>query len=195
MLPRQFSSYIFQATEVDIHMRKYESVYNGRHGWEERGLFLTSVKIICCIRNRTMPHQVIAVLMNIKTFKCSTIHIKLYFFLSEKNVKRNFFYAYGKWYPDGRAVIRCLVAGLSPRRNGFDFRWIHVGLREDRGALGQAFLRVLRFSLSVLLSNPAYSYTLTYLLTYSVVQSHSWEANWFAASQEISCISRNPKVH
>ena len=33
------------------------------------------------------------------------------------------------------------------------------------------------------------------LLTYSMVQSHSWEANWFAASQEIPRISRNPKVH
>ena len=35
----------------------------------------------------------------------------------------------------------------------------------------------------------------TYLLTYSVVQSPSGEANWFAASQEIPRISRNPKVH
>ena len=33
------------------------------------------------------------------------------------------------------------------------------------------------------------------LLTYSMVQSTSWEANWFAASQEIPRISRNPKVH
>ena len=32
-----------------------------------------------------------------------------------------------------------------------------------------------------------------HLLTYSMVQS-PWEANWFAASQEISRISRNPKV-
>jgi len=29
----------------------------------------------------------------------------------------------------------------------------------------------------------------------SKVQSPSWEANWFAASQEIPPISRNPKVH
>jgi len=36
---------------------------------------------------------------------------------------------------------------------------------------------------------------LTYLLTYSTVQSPSWEANWFAASQEIPRISRKPKVH
>ena len=33
------------------------------------------------------------------------------------------------------------------------------------------------------------------LLTYSMVQSPSWEDNWFAASQEIPRISRNPKVH
>ena len=36
---------------------------------------------------------------------------------------------------------------------------------------------------------------LTYLLTHSMVQSPSWDANWFAASQEIPRISRNPKVH
>ena len=34
----------------------------------------------------------------------------------------------------------------------------------------------------------------TYLLTYYMVQSPSWAANWFAASQEIPRISRNPKV-
>ena len=34
-----------------------------------------------------------------------------------------------------------------------------------------------------------------YFLTYSMVQSPSWEANWFAASQEIPRISLNPKVH
>ena len=39
------------------------------------------------------------------------------------------------------------------------------------------------------------TYLLTYLLTYSTVQSPSWEANWFAASQENPRISRNPKVH
>ena len=36
---------------------------------------------------------------------------------------------------------------------------------------------------------------LTRLITYSMVQSPSWEANSFAASQEIPRISRNPKVH
>jgi len=28
-----------------------------------------------------------------------------------------------------------------------------------------------------------------------MVQSPSWEANWFAANQEIPLISRKPKVH
>jgi len=39
------------------------------------------------------------------------------------------------------------------------------------------------------------TYLLPYLLTHSIAQSPSWEANWFAASQEIPRISRNPKVH
>ena len=34
-----------------------------------------------------------------------------------------------------------------------------------------------------------------YLLSHSMVQNPSWEANWFAAGQEIPRISRNPKVH
>ena len=33
------------------------------------------------------------------------------------------------------------------------------------------------------------------LFTHSMVQSPSWEANWFTASQEIPRISRNQKVH
>ena len=49
---------------------------------------------------------------------------------------------------------------------------------------------------SIILSSVAYL-VLQYflLLTYSIVQSLSWEVNWFAASQEIPRISRNPKVH
>ena len=33
------------------------------------------------------------------------------------------------------------------------------------------------------------------ILTYPTVQSPSWAADWFAASQEIPRISGNPKVH
>jgi len=36
---------------------------------------------------------------------------------------------------------------------------------------------------------------ITYLLTYFMVRSPSWEANWSTASQETPRISRNPKVH
>jgi hypothetical protein len=34
----------------------------------------------------------------------------------------------------------------------------------------------------------------TYLITYSMEQGPSWEANWFAASQEIPCVLWSPKV-
>ena len=39
------------------------------------------------------------------------------------------------------------------------------------------------------------NYLLIYLLIYSMEQSPSWEANRFSASQEISLILWNPKVH
>ena len=38
-------------------------------------------------------------------------------------------------------------------------------------------------------------YKLTYSLTYSMEQSPSWEANWLSASQEITRILWNPKIH
>ena len=56
-------------------------------------------------------------------------------------------------------------------------------------------LSLMQLSVVGLLGRSAVIWTLTYLLTYSMVQSPSWEANWFAASQEIPRISRNPKVH
>ena len=40
-----------------------------------------------------------------------------------------------------------------------------------------------------------YIYIYIYILTHSRLQSPPWEANWFAASQEIPRISRNPNVH
>jgi hypothetical protein len=39
-----------------------------------------------------------------------------------------------------------------------------------------------------------FTYLLTYLRTYCMEQSPSWEANWFAASQEIPHVLWNPKV-
>jgi len=41
----------------------------------------------------------------------------------------------------------------------------------------------------------SYGVLAAYLLIYSMVQNPFWEANWFAASQEIPRISRKPKVH
>ena len=49
-------------------------------------------------------------------------------------------------------------------------------------------------SMSVVLLQETVSWILTYLLTHSMEQSCSWEANWFSASQEIARILRNPKV-
>jgi hypothetical protein len=42
--------------------------------------------------------------------------------------------------------LRRLVAGLSPRRPGFDPGSVHVGFVVDKVALGHVFLGVLRFS-------------------------------------------------
>jgi hypothetical protein len=42
--------------------------------------------------------------------------------------------------------LRRLVAGLSPRRLGFDPGSVHVGFVVDKVVLGQVFPRVLRFS-------------------------------------------------
>jgi hypothetical protein len=43
-------------------------------------------------------------------------------------------------------LLRSLVAGLSPRRPGFVPGSIHAGFVMEKVALGQGFLRVLRFS-------------------------------------------------
>ena len=49
--------------------------------------------------------------------------------------------------------------------------------------------------MEVVLSQPRHYYLLTSLLTYSMEQSHSWEANRFSASQEIPRILWNLKIH
>jgi hypothetical protein len=51
-----------------------------------------------------------------------------------------------KYYPTAVPWLRRLVAGLSPRRPGFDPGSVHVGFVVDKVALGQVFPRVLRFS-------------------------------------------------
>jgi hypothetical protein len=45
------------------------------------------------------------------------------------------------------AWLRPLVADLSPQRPGFDASSVHAGFVINKVAVGQAFLRVLRFSL------------------------------------------------
>ena len=54
--------------------------------------------------------------------------------------------------------LRRLVAGLSPRRSGFDPDSVHVGFVVDKVTLGQVFPRVLRFS-SVNFIPPVLHYT------------------------------------
>ena len=51
------------------------------------------------------------------------------------------------------------------------------------------------FGVPVTLIDPVYTHVKNLELTYSMVQSPSLAANWFAASQEIPRISLNPKVH
>ena len=51
------------------------------------------------------------------------------------------------------------------------------------------FLKLFRPNISF------YSLYVKIILTHSMVQSPSWEANWLAVRQEIPRISRNPKVH
>jgi hypothetical protein len=52
-----------------------------------------------------------------------------------------------KRFTDGAVPwLRRLTAGLLPRRPGFDPGSDHVGFAVDKVALGQVFLRILRFS-------------------------------------------------
>jgi hypothetical protein len=55
------------------------------------------------------------------------------------------------YFPPGMAVLwlRRLVAGLPLRRPGFDPGSVHVGFVVDKVALGQVFLRVVGFPLSI----------------------------------------------
>ena len=79
---------------------------------------------------------------------------------------------------------------LSSIRATWPFYLIHLHLI-TRIIFGEEY-RSLSSSLCSFLNSPGTSFL---LLTYSMVQSPSWEANWFAASQEILRILWNPKVH
>lgn len=50
------------------------------------------------------------------------------------------------------------VASLSPRRPGFDFGPVCMGIMVDRVALGEVFLRVLRILFSFHGTNARFSY-------------------------------------
>ena len=78
--------------------------------------------------------------------------------------------SHGKW----------LVADLSPQRLGFESRPV-CGISGGQSVIGTYFC-------------PS-NYCFPYLLTYSMEQSPSWEANRLSASQEFPRILWNPKVH
>jgi len=73
-----------------------------------------------------------------------------------------------------------------PRMRLWDLRWVLVTKIWRTGLIKSCFVAP-RYKFS--------NYLLTYLLTYSVEQSHSWEANSFSAGQELPCILWNSKVH
>jgi hypothetical protein len=85
-------------------------------------------------------------------------------------------------------VIKCIVRGNQARVKNADLRHpsctVVMWKRKSTSPV--------RNVLSVLVFLPTY---ITYLLTYSMEQSPSWEVNWFAASQEIHRVLWNPKVH
>ena len=51
-------------------------------------------------------------------------------------------------------MTQAVVASLSLARHRFDFRPVHVRFERDEVALGQVFLRVLHFSVSITLPVP-----------------------------------------
>ena len=89
-----------------------------------------------------------------------------------------FLYITGNWWSD---VVRCHKYNLS-----------------SLSSLGiiSSFWGIIKVTWGIMPAGPCCWLILgCLLLTYSKVQSPTWEANWFVASQEIPRISRNPKVH
>ena len=76
--------------------------------------------------------------------------------------------------------------------NVMKIRPVHADRQTDMTKLTVAFT-ILHTRLNIKTERSRMLHAL--LLTYSMVQSPSWEANWFAASQDFPRISRNPKVH
>jgi len=73
----------------------------------------------------------------------------------------------------------------------------HTGLIWNKyTAISNTFTRVTNKQRTChCIASPAEDTALAYLLTYSMEQSPSWEANRFSSSQEIPRILWNPKVH
>ena len=92
---------------------------------------------------------------------------------------------WGLYFPTFRRIVLPLSSGkiLAHKITG-------LGSFETSGTIYPAIL----FNTAKSLGLEQYLLTCP-ILTYSTVQSTSLEANWFAASQEIPRISRNPKVH
>jgi hypothetical protein len=59
------------------------------------------------------------------------------------------YWSLGKFQNQAVPWLRRLVASLSPRRPGFDPGSVHVRFVVDKVALGQFFLRIVGFPLSV----------------------------------------------
>ena len=91
------------------------------------------------------------------------------------------------WVTDARTCYQVAMVGF--HTNSSQLVNNRLGIKAQRACkIDQKLAGRLRFKIQ-------HAEVLTYLLTYSMVQSPSWEANWFAASQEIPRISQNPKVH
>jgi len=73
--------------------------------------------------------------------------------------------------------------------------WYYLIRGSDRDAPYRARLSTPFWSVLTLQMSLSYSYLLSYLLTHSIQQRLSWEANRFSASQEIPRILWRPNIH